>query len=35
KEDLQAYTEAFNTLQVRALSPEDSLDYLAGMGAGA
>ncbi|MEU0212114.1 helix-turn-helix transcriptional regulator [Streptomyces canus] len=35
KEDLQAYTEAFNTLQIRALSPEDTLDYLAGMGAGA
>ncbi|MEU0030101.1 helix-turn-helix transcriptional regulator [Streptomyces sp. NPDC006335] len=35
KEDLQAYTEAFNTLQVHALSPEDSLDYLAGMGDGA
>ncbi|MFI1561502.1 helix-turn-helix domain-containing protein [Streptomyces sp. NPDC020490] len=30
KEDLQAYTEAFNSLQIQALSPEDSLDYLAG-----
>lgn len=35
KEDLQAYTEAFNTLQIHALSPEDSLDYLAGIGDGA
>jgi transcriptional regulator with XRE-family HTH domain len=35
KEDLQAYTEAFNTLRIHALSPEDSLDYLAGMGDGA
>ncbi|MEU1477654.1 helix-turn-helix domain-containing protein [Streptomyces sp. NPDC001668] len=34
KEDLQAYTEAFNTLRIHALSPEDSLDYLAGMGDG-
>jgi transcriptional regulator with XRE-family HTH domain len=34
KEDLQAYTEAFNTLRMHALSPEDSLDYLAGMGDG-
>ena len=32
KEDLQAYTEAFNTLQMHALSPEDSLDHLAAMG---
>ncbi|MFE9609517.1 helix-turn-helix domain-containing protein [Streptomyces sp. NPDC006012] len=35
KEDLQAYTEAFNTLQFHALSPEDSLDYIAGIGDGA
>jgi hypothetical protein len=34
KEDLQAYTEAFNTLRMHALSPEDSLDYLAAMGDG-
>jgi transcriptional regulator with XRE-family HTH domain len=31
KEDLQAYTEAFNALQFHALSPEDSLDYIAGI----
>lgn len=35
KEDLQAYTEAFNTLQIHALSPEDSLDYIAAIGDGA
>ncbi|MFG2133438.1 helix-turn-helix domain-containing protein [Streptomyces sp. NPDC048751] len=35
KEDLQAYSEAFNTLQIHALSPEDSLDYIAGIGGGA
>ncbi|MGV9757016.1 helix-turn-helix domain-containing protein [Streptomyces tricolor] len=35
KEDLMAYTEAFNTLQFHALSPEDSLDYIAGIGDGA
>ncbi|MER6459690.1 helix-turn-helix transcriptional regulator [Streptomyces sp. NPDC048409] len=35
KEDLQTYTEAFNTLQIHALSPEDSLDYIAGIGDGA
>ncbi|ELS51465.1 helix-turn-helix domain-containing protein [Streptomyces viridochromogenes] len=35
KEDLQAYTEAFNTLQVHALSPEDSLDYIAATDGGA
>jgi transcriptional regulator with XRE-family HTH domain len=29
KEDLRAYTEAFNALQIHALSPEDSLDYIA------
>ncbi|MFJ3672629.1 helix-turn-helix domain-containing protein [Streptomyces sp. NPDC090106] len=34
KEDLRAYTEAFNTLQIHALSPEDSLDYIAGIGDG-
>lgn len=32
KEDLRAYSEAFNTLQIHALSPEDSLDYIAGIG---
>ncbi|WP_338899538.1 helix-turn-helix transcriptional regulator [Streptomyces sp. TG1A-60] len=35
KEDLKAYVEAFNTLQVHALSLEDSLDYIAGLAAGA
>ncbi|MEU6671877.1 helix-turn-helix transcriptional regulator [Streptomyces sp. NPDC046727] len=35
KEDLMAYSEAFNTLQFHALSPEDSLDYIAGIGDGA
>ncbi|AWW40866.1 XRE family transcriptional regulator [Streptomyces sp. AS58] len=35
KEDVEAYTEAFNALRVRALSPEDSLDHLAGTAAGA
>ncbi|MFB8776695.1 helix-turn-helix domain-containing protein [Streptomyces broussonetiae] len=35
KEDLEAYTEAFNTLRFHALSPEDSLDYIAGIGDGA
>ncbi|MET9383239.1 helix-turn-helix transcriptional regulator [Streptomyces sp. NPDC002928] len=35
KEDLQAYSEAFNTLQIHALSPEDSLDFIAGIGDGA
>ncbi|MER7838057.1 helix-turn-helix transcriptional regulator [Streptomyces sp. NPDC096040] len=35
KEDLQAYAEAFNTLQIHALSTEDSLDYIAGIGDGA
>ncbi|MFJ3307710.1 helix-turn-helix domain-containing protein [Streptomyces sp. NPDC086549] len=34
KEDLQAYSEAFNTLQIHALSPEESLDYIAGIGDG-
>ncbi|MEW2167562.1 helix-turn-helix transcriptional regulator [Streptomyces sp. NPDC007084] len=35
KEDLQAYTEAFDTLRFHALSPEDSLDYIAGISDGA
>ncbi|AOR35668.1 transcriptional regulator [Streptomyces fodineus] len=35
KEDLMAYSEAFDTLQFHALSPEDSLDYIAGIGDGA
>ncbi|MFJ9819051.1 helix-turn-helix domain-containing protein [Streptomyces sp. NPDC101151] len=35
KEDLKAYLEAFNTLRIHALSPEDSLDYIAGIGDGA
>ncbi|MFJ5304999.1 helix-turn-helix domain-containing protein [Streptomyces sp. NPDC088350] len=35
KEDLEAYSEAFNTLQFHALSTEDSLDYIAGIGDGA
>lgn len=35
KEDLLAYSEAFNTLQLNALSPQDSLDYIAGIGDGA
>ncbi|MET7569366.1 helix-turn-helix transcriptional regulator [Streptomyces sp. NPDC005492] len=34
KEDLEAYSEAFNTLQFHALSPEDSLDHIAGIGDG-
>jgi hypothetical protein len=34
KEDLQAYSEAFNTLQIHALSPEDSLDFIAGLNHG-
>ncbi|MFH9660133.1 helix-turn-helix domain-containing protein [Streptomyces sp. NPDC017248] len=34
KEDLEAYSEAFSTLQFHALSPEDSLDYIAGIGDG-
>ncbi|MFE0455056.1 helix-turn-helix domain-containing protein [Streptomyces sp. NPDC058914] len=29
KEDLQAYTEAFNALRARALSPADTLEYIA------
>ncbi|MFE9452911.1 helix-turn-helix domain-containing protein [Streptomyces sp. NPDC006739] len=35
KEDLQAYSEAFNALQALALSPEDTLDHIAGIGDGA
>ncbi|MEV7812877.1 helix-turn-helix transcriptional regulator [Streptomyces flaveolus] len=35
KEDLMAYSEAFNTLQFHALSPQESLDYIAGIGDGA
>ncbi|MES4889363.1 helix-turn-helix transcriptional regulator [Streptomyces sp. NPDC096012] len=35
KEDLMAYSEAFDSLQSHALSPEDSLDYIAGIGDGA
>ena len=34
EEDLQAYTEAFNSLQIHALSPEDSLDFIAGLADG-
>jgi hypothetical protein len=32
KEDLRAYTEAFDALRFHALSPEDSLDYIAAIG---
>ncbi|GGS97982.1 helix-turn-helix domain-containing protein [Streptomyces chromofuscus] len=35
KEDVEAYIEAFNALRFHALSPEDSLDYIAGIGDGA
>ncbi|KPI16692.1 helix-turn-helix domain protein [Actinobacteria bacterium OK074] len=35
KEDLKAYTEAFNTLQFHALSPQESMDYLAALADGA
>ncbi|MER7716021.1 helix-turn-helix transcriptional regulator [Streptomyces flaveolus] len=35
KEDLEAYTEAFDALLHHALSPEDSLDYIAATAAGA
>ncbi|MFG2886776.1 helix-turn-helix domain-containing protein [Streptomyces sp. NPDC048297] len=35
KEDLQAYSEAFDSLRIHALSPEDSLDYIAGIADGA
>ncbi|MFJ6655633.1 helix-turn-helix domain-containing protein [Streptomyces sp. NPDC091377] len=34
REDLGAYSEGFSTLQFHALSPEDSLDYIAGMNDG-
>ncbi|MGW2284952.1 helix-turn-helix domain-containing protein [Streptomyces phaeochromogenes] len=35
KEDLQAYGEAFDSLQVHALSPEETLDFIAGVAHGA
>ena len=35
KEDLRAYSEAFKDLQFNALSPQDSLDYIAAIGDGA
>ncbi|MFH8793273.1 helix-turn-helix domain-containing protein [Streptomyces sp. NPDC017941] len=35
KEDLKAYTDAFNSLQGQALSVQDSMDYLAELGDGA
>ncbi len=35
KEDLRAYVEAFNALSIHALSPEDSLDFIAGAATGA
>ncbi|MDT0610941.1 helix-turn-helix domain-containing protein [Streptomyces lancefieldiae] len=35
KEDLEAYTEAFDALLTHALSPEDSLDFIAATAAGA
>ncbi|MGC3002746.1 helix-turn-helix domain-containing protein [Streptomyces sp. G35A] len=35
KEDLRAYSEAFDALSNHALSPEDSLDFIAGTAAGA
>ncbi|MCX2924839.1 helix-turn-helix domain-containing protein [Streptomyces sp. NEAU-W12] len=34
KEDLRVYSEAFNALSIHALSPEDSLDFIAGTAAG-
>ncbi|GGL87518.1 transcriptional regulator [Streptomyces fumigatiscleroticus] len=34
KEDVKAYTEAFNSLRIHALSPEESLDYIARTAAG-
>ncbi|GKQ35419.1 helix-turn-helix transcriptional regulator [Streptomyces sp. A012304] len=34
KEDLRAYTEAFNALRALALSPEDSLEYITATGDG-
>ncbi|MFE4173697.1 helix-turn-helix domain-containing protein [Streptomyces sp. NPDC056909] len=35
KEDLEAYCAAFRTMQAHALSPEESLDLIAGIGDGA
>ncbi|MFD7705542.1 helix-turn-helix domain-containing protein [Streptomyces sp. NPDC059786] len=35
KEDLHAYSEAFNTLLIHALSPEETLDYIAAVRDGA
>ncbi|RII13918.1 Helix-turn-helix protein [Streptomyces sp. YIM 130001] len=35
KEDLKAYSEAFNSLQEHALSAQDTLDFIAGTGGGA
>ncbi|MGH4035001.1 helix-turn-helix domain-containing protein [Actinomycetota bacterium Odt1-20B] len=35
KEDLQAYTDAFNSVTAQALSPEESTDFIAGIGDGA
>ncbi|MGI3224364.1 helix-turn-helix domain-containing protein [Streptomyces sp. GTA36] len=35
KEDRQAYSEAFDSLQVHALSPEETLDFIAGVAHGA
>jgi transcriptional regulator with XRE-family HTH domain len=35
KEDLQAYTEAFNALRIHALSPEESMDCIAALAGGA
>ncbi|MGW0584556.1 helix-turn-helix domain-containing protein [Streptomyces sp. NPDC002920] len=35
KEDLEAYTEAFNALRAHALSPEESLEYIAARAGGA
>ncbi|MFF2848098.1 helix-turn-helix domain-containing protein [Streptomyces sp. NPDC058001] len=35
KEDLKAYVDAFTSLQSHALSPEDSLDFIAGIRHGA
>lgn len=34
KEDLRAYSEAFDTLRFHALSPKDTLDYIAALGDG-
>ncbi|GHA37194.1 transcriptional regulator [Streptomyces tauricus] len=35
REDLRSYEEAFNSLQGQALSPEDTLDFIAGVADGA